>query len=138
MDPILKDTEAQEIITSIISAEDLMKYFQLEAKVKEVEKLLAEKEYEVNKELLENNAIKDNEGPIPHTLKINITTEVLQVSNSKYKEPTIVEKISKDYIIDFSIKNHSEFVDEFYSLIQSTLEQTCKKIFKKEDSDGNI
>ena len=103
MDPILKDTEAQEIITSIISAEDLMKYFQLEAKVKEVEKLLAEKEYEVNKELLENNAIKDNEGPIPHTLKINITTEVLQVSNSKYKEPTIVEKISKDYIIDFSI-----------------------------------
>ena len=138
MDPILKDTEAQEIITSIISAEDLMKYFQLEAKVKEVEKLLAEKEYEVNKELLENNAIKDNEGPIPHTLKINITTEVLQVSNSKYKEPTIVEKISKDYIIDFSIKNHSEFVDEFYSLIQSTLEQNCKKIFKKEESDGNI
>jgi len=138
MDRILTDSIAQDLITSVISIEDLMTYFQLREKVIEAEKLLAAKEYEVNKSLYEPNN-EQYSGPVPYTVKINITTDILQAHNDKYKEPRLVEKINKDYIIDFITEDYSKLIDEFYASIQKTLEQACAKIFQKEEvKDGNI
>lgn len=138
MDRILTDTVANDLITSVISIEDLMKYFELRDKVIQAEKLLAEKEYEVNKSLYETN-IEENAGPVPFVVKINISTDISQASSDKYKEPKVIEKIHKDYIIDFTAQNYKDLIDEFYSSIQTTLEQSCAKVFKREESDdGNI
>ena len=138
MDKILEDNQAKEIISSVISAEDIVKYVELSEKMKKAEKLLAEKEFEVNKALYESHVIKDSETPLPYTVKINVTNEVTQGGNDRYKEPLKIEQTSNDYLIDFSIQNYREFIEEFYNSIQSVLEQTCAKVFKKEDSDGDI
>lgn len=138
MDKILKDNEAKDIISSVISAEEIIKYLELEDKMKQAERLLAEKEFEVNKVLYESYAVKNSETPLPYTVKINVTTEVIQGVNEKYKEPIKIEQTSNDYLIDFSIQNYREFIEEFYNSIQSVLEQTCAKVFKKENADGDI
>lgn len=138
MDKILDDKEAQEIISSVISAEDIVKFVELEEKIKKAERLLAEKEYDVNKTLYENKAITDSETPLPYTVKINITTEVIQAVNDKYKEPIKIEQTSNNYLIDFAIQNYQPFIEEFYNSIQSVLEQTCSKVFNQENVDGNI
>jgi hypothetical protein len=138
MDKILEDKQAQDIISSIISAEDIIKFVELENKIKKAEILLAEKEYEVNKQLYESRVITDSETPLPYTVKINVTTEVIQGVNDKYKEPIKIEQISNDYLIDFSIQNYRPFIEEFYNSIQSVLEETCSKVFKQENTDGDI
>jgi len=138
MDKILDDKEAQEIISSVISAEDIVKFVELDEKIKKAERLLAEKEYDVNKTLYENKAINDSETPLPYTVKINITTEVIQAVSDKYKEPIKIEQTSNNYLIDFAIQNYQPFIEEFYNSIQSVLEQTCSKVFNQENVDGNI
>ena len=100
--------------------------------------MLAEKEYDVNKTLYENKAITDSETPLHYTVKINITTEVIQAVSDKYKEPIKIEQTSNNYLIDFAIQNYQPFIEEFYNSIQSVLEQTCSKVFNQENVDGNI
>lgn len=125
----------KEIISSIISIEEIQTFLKLQDKVIQAEQAVAKAE----KELADLANIKtEPTGPVPYYVTLTLISDVVIPPSDQTSAPEPVDNKSQSYVIEFIDKGYETLINKIYDKLTEVITEACKELIPNPKEQNNV
>ena len=136
MDQEIKVSEQyQEIISKIVSMEEIQQFLVLREKIAEAEAAVAKAEQAM---AAQTESKLEPTGPVPYHVTLTLTSDVVIPSKEQTSAPQPVENKSQSYIIEFIDKGYETLINRIYDKLTDVITEACKELVKVPEEPKDV